>query len=161
MRRKRWLGYAWGYKQHSWYARNEAIAIDETYGFVYCGANGLGFGVFTVTDGRLEGRDMGNLEYIGTATEAADGWIEIDLKLKVPAGAPLVQGTSPQALPHERHTKHRFPSGFGDGKPHELDAPPGTVTAMIKRIPDEFARAARDGFSIQIARQLSAAGTPT
>ena len=134
------------------------MAIDGTYGFVYCGANGVGLGVFTVNAGRLQGRDYANFEYDGSAKEASDGSIDVDLRMKVPAGGVLVQGTSPQETPHERHISHRFTSGFGDGTPIEVSALPGTVTVMIKRIPDEFARAATDGFSVQIAKRLSLAG---
>ncbi len=43
-----------------------------------------------------------------------------------------------------------MPPLFGEGRPVELYSPPGFVTLMIKRVPDEFATAVRDGFSINI-----------
>ena len=57
------------------------MAIDGTYGFVYCGVNGLGLGVFTVADGVFRGRDYGGGTYEGSAREIADGTGSISLSL--------------------------------------------------------------------------------
>jgi hypothetical protein len=132
------------------------MAIDGTYGFVYCGATGLGIGVFTVQNDALEGSDYGGSRYIGTAKEASDGRILLSFHLEVPAGVTLVQGTAPQEFPHSKRITQTLPPNFGDGKPQELQLPPGTVTAMIKRVSDDFAPAAASGFTIHIAQKLSA-----
>lgn len=124
------------------------MATEGVFGFVYCGANGIGVGCFTVRDGVLEGTDSG-FRYTGTVKEQADGWLDVDMSFVVPPGHVMVQGTSPQELPHTRFIKQKLPPMFGDGKPLEIKSGPGGVTVMIKRIPDEWAAAAK-GFRIEI-----------
>jgi hypothetical protein len=75
------------------------MAIDGTYGFVYCGVNGLGLGVFTVADGVFRGRDYGGGTYEGSAREIADGTIDLALSFEVRPGMFLVQGTAAQDAP--------------------------------------------------------------
>ena len=53
--------------------QRDGMAIDGTYGFVYCGAIGMGFGVFTVAEGQVKGRDYAGGKYSGTAKEGPDG----------------------------------------------------------------------------------------
>ena len=43
------------------------MAIDGTYGFVYCGSTGLGVGVFCVRGDRFEGLDYAGGRYEGIA----------------------------------------------------------------------------------------------
>jgi hypothetical protein len=133
------------------------MAIDGTYGFVYCGVNGLGVGVFTVTNQRFEGSDYGGIRYSGTAKENPDGTIALEIKFDVPAGAELVQGTAAQDVPHGRQIKAILPPNFGDGRPQEIPSPPGAVTVMVKRVPDAFAPAAMAGFTLEIAKGLATA----
>jgi hypothetical protein len=45
-----------------------------------------------------------------------------------------------------------MPPEFGDGRPVELSSPPGFVTLMIKRVPNDFARAISEGIFIYIGR---------
>ncbi len=52
------------------------MSTDGTYGFVYCGWNGLGIGVFTVRAGIVTGSDSGQVTYQGKATEQPDGRID-------------------------------------------------------------------------------------
>jgi hypothetical protein len=67
----------------------------------------------------------------------------------------LVQGTAPQDLPHRRHIEHGMPAGFGNGRPVEISVSPGSVTVMVKRVPDDWARAVSEGVSVSIgARRL-------
>jgi hypothetical protein len=131
------------------------MAIDGTYGFVYCGVNGLGVGVFTISNGSIRGCDFGGLRYSGSATEDDDGSILAEMRLDVPEGAALVGGTSEQDVPYRREIKHKFPPLFGDGRPQEVVLAPGTVTIMVKMIPDEYARAATDGFTLDIAKAMT------
>jgi|SRR3954470_21510895 hypothetical protein len=112
--------------------------IDGTYGFVYCGANGLGLGVFKIEAGRFAGADTGGVLYGGKAQEGGDGSIYLDLNLAVPSGTPLPQGTAAQEVPHARHIQATLPPAFGDGVPQEIAAQPGSITVMIKRIRDDF-----------------------
>ena len=136
------------------------MAIDGTYGFVYCGVNGLGMGVFTVQSERVEGFDCAGARYTGTAKQNSNGRILLSFRLEVPAGVGLVPGTAPQELPHSRRITQTLPPNFGEGRPLEIDFPPGQVTAMIKRIPDEFAPAATSGLTLQITQKLAAEQTP-
>jgi hypothetical protein len=125
------------------------MAIDGTYGFVYSGANGIGIGVFAISDGRIVGSDFVGGRYTGSATEQADGRIAVELTFDVRPGMMLVEGTSPQDVPHSRRITHLFSADFGDGVPEIVNAPPGLLTLMIKCCSDEFAAAAVNGFSLR------------
>jgi hypothetical protein len=108
------------------------MAIDGTYGFVYCGYIGMGIGAFSVSNARLEGRDWDGVRYTGTAVETQDGNILVDLSQEVPQGIP------PQDVPFRLEIKQKMPPLFGDGQPVEVIAQRGTVTVMVKRIPEDF-----------------------
>ena len=127
--------------------------IDGTYGFVYSGVNGLGVGIFTVLGEKFEGVDHVGGRYTGTARENAGGTISIAIDFDVKPGMELVQGTAPQDLPHRRHIEHEMPAGFGNGRPVEISASPGSVTVMVKRVPDDWARAVSEGVSVSIGAQ--------
>jgi hypothetical protein len=131
------------------------MAIDGTYGFVYCGSTGLGVGVFCVHGDQFEGLDYGGGRYEGTAVEDHHGNIRLRLTFEGPAGMSLVKGATPQDAPFRREIRQNMPRGFGDGRPIEIISRSRTVTVMVKRIPDEFAPAATQGLSIQIAQRLS------
>jgi hypothetical protein len=126
------------------------MAIEGTYGFVYGGANGLGVGFFTVEGERLRGIDYVGGRYDGTARENPDGTILIAIEFDVLPGMVLVQGTPPQELPYRRKIEQTMPQGFGDGRPVELATPPGGVTFMIKRVPDEASRAISECIYVSI-----------
>jgi hypothetical protein len=127
------------------------MAIEGTYGFVYSGSNGLGVGVFRIdASGKFHGVDYVRGRYTGTAHENADGTIAIDIEFDVMPGEMLVQGTSPQEIPYRRHIQQNVPAGFADGEPFRLNSPPGYVTVMVKRVPDEFAIAVTHGVTINI-----------
>ncbi|SRR6266403_2870419 len=125
------------------------VALDGTYGCVYCGADGLGLGVFNLKNGKVVGCDYVGSRYSGTATENSEnGEIALNLIFEVPPGVFLVQGTAPQEIPHSRRIKQILPAAFGDGTPVKFENGPGIVTAMIKRIPDGFESAAFYGFTL-------------
>lgn len=132
------------------------MAIDGVYGFVYCGANGIGFGVFTVKKGSVEGCDP-LFRYHGTATELPDGSIDMDVSFVVPAGAEMVQGVAAQDTPHTRFIKQRLPAMFGDGAPQQITSGPGGVTVMFKRVPDEWEPYTK-GFSLAMTPLQNRAG---
>ncbi len=134
------------------------MAIDGTYGFVYCGVNGLGVGVFTVLNGKFVGSDYAGGRYRGTAQETSAG-ISLKIVWEVPAGMGTVQGMSPQDAPHSRDISVELPPDFGDGAPQDLTSLPGMIKVMIKRIPDDFAPAATNGFTLQIAQKLATVTT--
>jgi hypothetical protein len=109
------------------------VSIDGAYGFVYCGANGLGIGAFIVENGTVRGRDIGGVSYAGTAQENPDNSITLRVTYRVPAGGELVQGVTPQDIPYDKEIEQHFPPLFGDGKPVETASPP--VIVMIRRLP--------------------------
>jgi hypothetical protein len=125
------------------------LAIEGTYGFAYCGANGLGIGIFTIVGEQFEGIDYGGGRYSGTARENADGTISLAIEFEVPPGIGLVQGTAPQDIPYRRRIEQQLPAGFGDGRPSEIASPPG-LTVMVKRVPDDYRRALSEGLSVMI-----------
>jgi len=127
--------------------------IDGTYGFVYSGVNGLGVGIFTVLGEKFEGVDFVGGRYSGTVREQHDGTISISIDFDVKPGMTLVGGTAPQDLPHRRHIEHEMPAGFGNGRSVEIPAPPGSVTVMVKRVPDDYARALSEGVSVSIGAE--------
>ena len=100
----------------------------------------MGIGWFRVTaDGKFLGGDSGGAIYRGTATEDKDGRITLDLTMELPAGSTLVEGSSPQDLPHQRGLHARLPPLFGDGSPQEMQGGAGgTVTIMVKRMRDDY-----------------------
>ena len=124
--------------------------IDGTYSFVYSGVNGLGVGIFTVLGEKFEGVDYVGGRYSGTARENDDGTISGVIDFDVKPGMILVQETARQDIPHRRHIEHKMPAGFGNGRPVEIPTPPGSVTVMVKRVPDDYARALSEGFSVSI-----------
>jgi len=130
------------------------MAIDGTYGFVYCGSNGLGVGVFCVQGERFEGMDYAGGRYEGTAVEDQHGNIHLRLNFEGPAGM-AVAGAPPQDAPIRRELRQMMPRDFGGGRPIEIISRSRTVTVMVKRIPNEFAPAATQGLSFQIAQRLS------
>jgi hypothetical protein len=123
--------------------------IDGTYGFVYSGVNGLGVGIFTVLGEKFEGVDFVGGRYTGTAREKSDGTISISIDFDVKPSMVLVRGIASQQLPR-RHIEHDMPVGFGNGEPVKIPFPPGSVTVMVKRVPDDFARALSEGISVSI-----------
>lgn len=122
--------------------------MDGTYGFVYSGVAGVGIGVFTVKDGVLNGSDGGKTNYKGTvAVEDVTGNLVVSFDMFVPAGIFLVQGTSPLETDSSRSRTITMPPDFGDGKPVTVELPPGMVTLMVKKIPDDYSQFAA-GFTI-------------
>jgi hypothetical protein len=113
--------------------KDKQMSIDGTYGFVYCAAEDVGIGVFTVKGSAVTGRDFGGGSYVGTAAENADGTIDLRLSFNVPAGVGLAQGTAPQELPYAKAVEGRYPPLFGDGEPIEVSMPP--VKVMVKKLP--------------------------
>jgi hypothetical protein len=122
------------------------MSIEGTYGFVYSGLNGLGVGIFTVTGESFEGVDFVGGRYAGTARENSNSTISISIDFDVKPGMVLVQGTAPQDVPHRRHIEHEMPAGFGNGQPIQI----GSVTMMVKRVPDDWAKALYEGLFVSI-----------
>jgi hypothetical protein len=130
------------------------LSTDGTYGFVYCGAIGLGIGVFTVRSGAVIGRDYSGVTYHGSANDQPDGSIDLSIIMTM-SSVPSAEGTPGQDTPYRREVIHRYPPQFGDGKPIEVTMGPGPITVMIRRVSDAFASAAIDGISAETAAKLA------
>lgn len=124
--------------------------MNATYGFAYSGSIGVGAGVFKVTASDLVGQDYAGVTYRGQVLQdPTTGELEIFFEMTAPPGLPPAQGTSRLDLAVTKGVFVRVPPEFGDGKPFEINMPPGPVTLMVKRVSDELAWMA-DGFTITI-----------
>ena len=124
--------------------------MDGTYGFVYCGFEGPGMGVFRLENSKLVGADFAGSRYRGHAViDEATGEIDLSFQMTVPPGVSLVQGTSAQDIPYTKAGRVKVPRAFGDGEPFKVFVAPGSVTMMVKRIPDEYSVFA-DGFTLSL-----------
>lgn len=117
------------------------MSVNGTYSFAYCGELGVGAGIFAVQNNVLTGADVGRGKYHGTVSENPDTkGVHVVFGLFLPAGSFLVQGTSPQEISQTRsNISVDFPPDFDNGEPIKLFVPPGTLTVMIRRIPDDYA----------------------
>jgi hypothetical protein len=121
-----------------------------------CFATGLGVGVLVVNQGIIVGSDFSGGRYNGTLVEDDTGRVEFNVDFLVAPGTTVVQGSAEQDVPYVRPLRHIFaPDTFGNGAPFTINVPPGDVTVMTRRIPDEFAAAATDGFTVEIARGMA------
>src|ERR1700722_8488170 len=59
------------------------MALDDTYGFVYCGTAGLGVGIFNLNGDQIIGCDYGGGRYTGTAIEDSTGRITVDATVHI------------------------------------------------------------------------------
>jgi hypothetical protein len=88
------------------------MGIEGTYGFVYCGAEDIGIGAFSVTGSSVTGRDFGGGTYTGTATENADGTIDLKLSFNVPAGMVLGSRNSTAGIAIFKNDRRQVPTSF-------------------------------------------------
>jgi hypothetical protein len=126
------------------------MGADGTYSFAYCGEVGVGLGVISIQNNILKGADLAGGQYTGVVTELPNARYRIVFDMFIPAGTFLVQGGSPQEMPHTRSgiTLDLQPN-FDNGEPMKLVVPPGYITLMIRRISDDFGRYA-SGMTVSI-----------
>jgi hypothetical protein len=121
--------------------------MNATYGFAYSGSIGVGAGIFKVTGSDIVGQDYAGVTYRGQVLQDhTTGELDVFFEMTAPPGPP---GASPHDLAVKKGVFVRVPPEFGDGKPFEINMPPGPVTLMVKRVSDELAWMA-DGFMITI-----------
>lgn len=98
-------------------------------------------GVFTIRDNVLKGADIFGGRYSGVITERpnTEGY-HVVFDMFVPAGAPLVQGSAPQELPHTRSAAFDLPVDFYNGEPIKQVVGPGNITLMIRTTTDDWAK---------------------
>jgi hypothetical protein len=110
-----------------------------TYKFAYCGATGVGIGLFTIKDGVITGADWGGVKYSGAiAPDNSTGGFVLDFTMTVPADAGLVQGLPPLGLKSSRTRSLRWPADFDNGQPVPVDVD-GEITLLIRPVPGDLA----------------------
>jgi hypothetical protein len=127
------------------------MSADGTYSFLYAGLTGPGFGILSVENGDLIGSDFMNGKYVGTAKQLPNGGVSVSIRMDIPVGVSLVDGTGAEPMPYSRHLWHEFPPGaFGDGSPQLLRMENNTtIQASVYRIHDRFRPSAR-GFTVEL-----------
>lgn len=116
------------------------MSADGTFGFAYCGQIGVGVGVMTIKNNVLKGADLSGGRYSGVLKERPNGaGYTITYDMFVPPNVFLVQGGAPQEMAHTRSgVTLNLPPNFDNGEPIKLVIPPGDITLMIRRIPDDY-----------------------
>jgi hypothetical protein len=113
---------------------------DGTYVFVYSGDIGVGLGVISIQNHILKGADLAGGQYTGLISELPSAGYRVVFDMFVPANLVLVQGGSPQEMPYKRSgITLDLHTDFHNGEPIKLAVPPGNITFMFKRAPDELA----------------------
>ena len=107
-------------------------------------------GVFRITNSVLVGVDLAGAKYRGKVLEdESAGGIKIAFEMSVSSGVMLVQGTTALDTPYTKTAEITAPPDFGDGTPFQVYIPPGTITMMVKRIPDDYSAFA-DGITVNV-----------
>ena len=125
--------------------------MNGTYGFVYSGAVGVGMGVFNIKDNVIIGADVAGGRYHGhLADNQETGGFDVLFDMFIPAGTFLVQNASPQEMDLTKtQISVQLKPDFDNGEPIKVFIPPGDVTLMIRKLPDEYSVYA-NGISITI-----------
>ncbi len=113
--------------------------MNGTYGVVYAGQVVVGIGVFVVKDSVLTGADLAGGRYRGhVIDDPKTKWFQVVFDMFVPAGTLLVQNASPQEIDlTKKQLSILLEPDSDNGEPIRIHFPPGDVTLMIRRIPDE------------------------
>src|SRR5687767_11268168 len=83
------------------------------YRLEFLGAAGVGVGVIVLEWGMIVGADAGGVIYDGTYSYARrEELLDLELTVRVPPGASLVQGVPALALPHSFWARARIPRCF-------------------------------------------------
>jgi hypothetical protein len=86
--------------------------------------------------GTIAGADMSGGSYDGTYHQTDDGGLVGKVRMKVPAGVPLVTGTKPATEPYAVDFDISLPSDMGGEKPVLLTLPTGRVNAIFRKVRD-------------------------
>jgi len=105
--------------------------VDGIYIMSYRGAIGWGLGMLLLRRGIVTGADMLGGLYDGCYEERPDDLV-FDLKMTVPAGVILVQGTRPQPKPYDVPFNAVVPKrAIETHEPVLVQLPPGPVNAIF------------------------------
>jgi hypothetical protein len=107
---------------------------DGIYTMTFRGAVGWGTGMLVLRKGTVTGADAGGALYDGVYEEKPND-IFLDLKMHVPAGVVLVQGTPPRPTPYEVPFKATVPkAAIENSSPVLVQLPPGPINVIVKRL---------------------------
>lgn len=103
------------------------------YAVYYTGVAGFGHAILVINDGIVTGADATGGVYDGSYTTGDNDEFEIEVTLKVPAGATLVTGQS-LSEDFSQTITAKLHSGFADGQPVPVQTPMGPVNAIFKKL---------------------------
>jgi hypothetical protein len=105
---------------------------DGIYTITFRGATGWGMGLLLLQYGTVTGADSAGALYDGRFQDETDSLV-LDVKMTVPPGVALVQGSIPRATPYEvpfRASISKRAIEFSE--PTLIDLPPGPVNVIVK-----------------------------
>jgi hypothetical protein len=105
---------------------------DGIYTMTFRGAADWGMGMLVLRRGAVTGADMAGCLYDGRYRDDPDNLV-LELKMTVPAGVTLVQGTQPRSAPYETpfNVSARKRS-IESSAPILVQLPPGPVNVIVK-----------------------------
>jgi hypothetical protein len=101
--------------------------MNAIFSVAYTGQSGRGLAVLVFLQGTIAGADMAGGIYDGTYHLTDDGGLLGKVRMKIPAGVPLVTGTKPATEPYAVDFEISLPSDMGGEKPVLLTLPVGKV----------------------------------
>jgi hypothetical protein len=110
----------------------EDDVADGIYTMTFRGAADWGMGILVLRRGEVTGADMGGCLYDGRYRDDPDNLI-LELKMTVPAGGTLVQGTPPQTSPYVVPFNASVPKqSIETSAPFLVHLPPGPVNVIVR-----------------------------
>ncbi len=108
------------------------------YQIQFAGAADTGFGVLLLESGKINGIDVGGVEYDGdyTFNQKTDQF-DVTVKATVPPGMPLVTGFPAQPTQHQFEIKASLPNDLGKVSKQTINTPYGQVNVVFKKLRHE------------------------
>jgi hypothetical protein len=108
--------------------------VDGIYAMNFRGAVGWGMGLLELRHGIVAGADVLGVTYDGTYSETEQE-IRLDLRLTIPPGVSLVQGTAPRPIEYSVPFQATIPkNAIATSEPILVDLPPGPVNVIVRRL---------------------------
>jgi hypothetical protein len=110
--------------------------VDGIYSIIFRGAADWGMGLLLLRSGVVTGADNAGVLYDGTYVETESA-VQFKIKLTVPPGVALVQGTRPQSKPYSLDLNSPVPKmAMNKSLPHLVMTPVGPVNVIFKKLRD-------------------------
>lgn len=108
--------------------------IDGIYSITFRGYSDWGMGVLIFQSGVITGADAAGVTFDGQYTQHNDV-LSASIRMTVPAGLTLVQGTPPKSRPYPIDFSATIPvTAFTSGETVQLDMPPGPVNVVFRKL---------------------------